>query len=462
MAEVLGTVLSVVTLLGIVGNAVDTIGEVKRGEERRTRLLEELRLSEVLFLGLKDVMESEEKGLAQHARNELMSHHSRTLDELKDELEKFVKKAKSASGPKRVIVKWQWYSRTKDIDRLIEKVGEPRSRLDSMLLVNHMRRLQQARHTMTTDGTHKILEWLTTMDYTSRHGNLTDETEPGTGQWFLESIEYVNWSTTSQKSLLCTGIPGAGKTFLAATAINDICKTHEGNADVCCGYVYCDDQSRDVQTARAIVSSLLRQLSQRGKTPQQFPQPVQKLYQQCTKSHRQPTYTELFETLQSVIKDHRRVFLIFDALDECHPEEEYQYRLLEAISALSDLPNVSILATSRPIPLVEDSLSGNVNMVVFAHDEDVRRYVHRRISRRPDFVLSRPELQTEVINSIVSSTQQMYAATINIALTADRNQVSDGCADHTEFDHNDLARRAETRFEQATDESRREVQAQYA
>lgn len=411
MAEIVGAVLSVIELIGIVRSAVETVGEIRKGEERRKQLLEELQMSEASFLRLKDVMESDENDRAERVRNKLVSHHSKTLEEMKEELDKFEKKARSASGAKKVLVKWQWHSRTKDIDRLIENVEKSRHRLDSVLLTDTARHLQQTGYTMATDGIDKILGWLTTTDYTNRHCYLTDATEPGTGQWFLESIDYVHWSTTFPKTLLCTGIPGAGKTFLAAAAINDICKRFEGDADVCCAYVYCDDQSRDEQTARAIVSSLLGQLSQRGKTPQQFPQAVRKLYQQCKKSHRHPNYAELFDALISVIGDHRRVFLVFDALDECRPEEEYQHRLLEAISALSRLPNVSILATSRPVPLVSDSLIGHINMVVYAHDEDVRRYVHRRISQRPDLILNRPELENEVIDSILSSTQQMYAVT---------------------------------------------------
>ncbi|TFK97533.1 hypothetical protein BDV98DRAFT_596511 [Pterulicium gracile] len=49
---------------------------------------------------------------------------------------------------------------------------------------------------------------------------------PGTGIWFLASSEYVDWKNGEVLNMMCTGVPGAGKTVMSAAIINDLWKSH--------------------------------------------------------------------------------------------------------------------------------------------------------------------------------------------------------------------------------------------
>ena len=53
----------------------------------------------------------------------------------------------------------------------------------------------------------KILEWLSPGSFNSRHEELQKSRVKSSGQWFLNSNEYINWvSGTGPSCLLCTGI----------------------------------------------------------------------------------------------------------------------------------------------------------------------------------------------------------------------------------------------------------------
>jgi hypothetical protein len=64
-----------------------------------------------------------------------------------------------------------------------------------------------------------IIEWLSPTDFPSQQHDINSRRQTGTGQWFLETTEFKKWLDGSDKTLFCPGIPGAGKTMMAAIAI---------------------------------------------------------------------------------------------------------------------------------------------------------------------------------------------------------------------------------------------------
>lgn len=67
-----------------------------------------------------------------------------------------------------------------------------------------------------------IIEWLTPINYGSQHSLYRNRREPGTGGWFLDSIEYHEWLTGARQVLFCQGIPGAGQSVLSALVTENI------------------------------------------------------------------------------------------------------------------------------------------------------------------------------------------------------------------------------------------------
>ena len=60
---------------------------------------------------------------------------------------------------------------------------------------------------------YKILESVSALDYATKLNAILDQRQEGTGQWFLESKEMQEWICNKGRTLLCTGMPGAGKSI---------------------------------------------------------------------------------------------------------------------------------------------------------------------------------------------------------------------------------------------------------
>jgi hypothetical protein len=78
---------------------------------------------------------------------------------------------------------------------------------------------------------HAILDWLTPIDYASQQNDYLTRRQPGTGQWLLDSAEYQIWVPTSQQTLFCPGIPGAGKTILTSIVIDHLSTRFQNDVD---------------------------------------------------------------------------------------------------------------------------------------------------------------------------------------------------------------------------------------
>ncbi|RHZ57220.1 uncharacterized protein CDV56_100992 [Aspergillus thermomutatus] len=68
----------------------------------------------------------------------------------------------------------------------------------------------------------KILDWLTPIDYGPQQSHYFNHRQPGTCQWLLYPTGYQAWLKASKRTLFSPGIPGAGKTVMAATVIDDL------------------------------------------------------------------------------------------------------------------------------------------------------------------------------------------------------------------------------------------------
>ncbi|KAF4631531.1 hypothetical protein G7Y89_g6592 [Cudoniella acicularis] len=84
----------------------------------------------------------------------------------------------------------------------------------------------------------KVLNWLTAVDYGPQHSGFLKRRRPEAGQWLLDSEEYQTWLNSDKQTLFCPGIPGAGKTILTATVIDDLSTKFQDNADIGIAYFY--------------------------------------------------------------------------------------------------------------------------------------------------------------------------------------------------------------------------------
>src|SRR5882762_6047914 len=117
------------------------------------------------------------------------------------------------------------------------------------------------RSRLNNDEDIKVLDWLTPVNYGSQQSDFINRRQPGTGQWLLESKEFQTWLNSDRQTLLCPGIPGAGKTILTSIVVEELTSRFSTRPGVGIAYLYCNFRQKHEQTAQDLLTSLLKQLS---------------------------------------------------------------------------------------------------------------------------------------------------------------------------------------------------------
>jgi Cdc6-like AAA superfamily ATPase len=252
-----------------------------------------------------------------------------------------------------------------------------------------------------------ILDWLTPIDYATQQNDFIGRRQEGTGQWLLDSDEFQTWMNQSNQILFFSGIPGAGKTICASIVLNELQAKFRNEASVGIAYIYCNFRRNQHQMAVDLLASLLKQISQGLAS---LPQTLKKLYEHHQSHRTRPSLDEMLQTLQSVVSEYSKAFIIIDALDECQDSFGGRKRLLAGLFSLQTKTGLCLLATSRSIPNIEKDFEGrSTRMEIRASDYDLKRYMDENMTRLPAFVLRSPDLQKEIECSIIAAVDGMYA-----------------------------------------------------
>ena len=250
----------------------------------------------------------------------------------------------------------------------------------------------------------EILNWLTPTNYGPQHSDYIKRRQEGTGQWLLNSPKYQAWRERGKQTLLCRGIPGAGKTILASVVIEDLIASYQHETNVGIAFIYCNFRLHGQQKDGDLLSSLLKQLSEQRKA---LPDCVEDIFNKHKTKHTRPSSNEISASIQSVAAMYSKVFIIVDALDECQVTDGSRKRLLTEIFNLQTNGKVSFLATSRHIPDIIDNFQEDTLLDVRATEEDIRRYLDGQSWLLPSFVRRNPELKEEVNEAILRAVDGM-------------------------------------------------------
>jgi Cdc6-like AAA superfamily ATPase len=156
---------------------------------------------------------------------------------------------------------------------------------------------------------HDLVKWICPVDYHTQHRDFIDRHQAGTGQWFLRDAKFQGWLRSNDATLFCPGIPGAGKTIIAALVIDHLLRgQHAANEPVT--FIYCNYKRQSEQSAKHILSSILRQIIdiQPG-----VPKLIQDFYTSHTTKRTTPSSDEIRQVLGAVSRDLRGLTIIIDA-----------------------------------------------------------------------------------------------------------------------------------------------------
>ncbi|KAH7490040.1 hypothetical protein FOMA001_g2407 [Fusarium oxysporum f. sp. matthiolae] len=252
----------------------------------------------------------------------------------------------------------------------------------------------------------KILDWITPMNFISDQEDHLNRLQPGTGQWLLESDQFKAWVGGEYQTLYCPGIPGAGKTILTSLVIDHLqTQYHSKNFRV--AYVFCNFGRQDEQTPKTLLATLLRQTVQ-GKA--KIDTQVTRLYENRNSAGSLLSRETIMEALESSILSYSRVFIVVDAIDELDVSRGYRDSFLTSLSTISSklVWKISLFISSRLIPDIAESLKGSTTLEIKASEMDISKFTQGQMSRLPSFVTRRPDLQSEITETIGRAAQGMF------------------------------------------------------
>jgi Cdc6-like AAA superfamily ATPase len=251
----------------------------------------------------------------------------------------------------------------------------------------------------------KILDWLTPIDYAPQHSDFISRRQEGTGQWLLNSDQFQTWVDQSNQTLFCPGIPGAGKTMSAAIVIDELYAKFRNDTNVGIAYVYCNFRRQQEQRHVDLLASLLKQLIQGLPSVSQS---MTKLYEHHQNKRTRPSFDEISQALHSVVPHYSKTFIIIDALDECPVSDGGRKQFLTELFNIQAKTGTNLFVTSRFIPEITKQFDGNASLEIRASNDDVQRYLNRRISQLRPFISRNLTLQEEIKGEISKAVDGMH------------------------------------------------------
>ncbi|KAM6532709.1 hypothetical protein FALCPG4_005760 [Fusarium falciforme] len=228
----------------------------------------------------------------------------------------------------------------------------------------------------------EVLEFFTKANPYSEFNTNRELRQGLTGLWLTQGSEFEEWYTKPGSKIWCSGIPGAGKSVLAAAIIDECLQRNADNPRKALAYFFCTYRDEITQEPTSILSSLCSQLARQGENAFE----ILKEYHDELTSERQlqaATSKKLIQVLRRMCSSFDRVYLIVDGLDECAQQVE---DCVESLAALLPSPQdetLNLALLSRDEISIREIVGDQFqNVEIEAHTEDIDRYVAHELDQR--------------------------------------------------------------------------------
>ncbi|KAI1466173.1 ankyrin [Daldinia caldariorum] len=307
----------------------------------------------------------------------------------------------------------------KDIQRAIEKASRMNGFLNSWLTLDIKETTKSidrgvkalnshAEEEMINGKIDDIVKHYAPISFSEKHGNVVQQRQDGTGQWFLESEEFQDWMQSVGGTMWCSGAPGAGKTVMASIAIEYIREKVREAGDGRLAFLYCDYRQRQDQKSWMMLGNLWAQFF-RQRDPSATE--VEQLFGEiAARFDFKPTRTQTLNMIRDELTNGSpgKTYIVVDALDECADENE-RNGFIDSLRSLQ--PLINVLVTSRTTHF--DSV-GFTNVQAFRFiptNEDMSTYINARIrgsKKMSGYVQRKPELEEDIRKSVIERANGMF------------------------------------------------------
>ncbi|KAJ4013720.1 hypothetical protein NW766_005959 [Fusarium irregulare] len=232
-----------------------------------------------------------------------------------------------------------------------------------------------------------------------------------TGLWLTQGDEFNDWYSTPRAKLWCSGIPGGGKSVLAAAIVEECLQRNGKDPDKAVAYFFCTYRQPLSQDPHSILSSLCMQLALQNEEAFEILQEAHReLYDGYFNT--QPAPERLAEALQRISSCFTRVYLVVDGLDECGDHAEENTAALAQIAAIQQHDAINMALLSRDEVVIRHIIEKDFEHIeIEARTEDVQLYVASELSERittRKLRLKDPTLKDLIMTRLVEGAKGMF------------------------------------------------------
>ncbi|KAK6352551.1 hypothetical protein TWF730_009375 [Orbilia blumenaviensis] len=225
----------------------------------------------------------------------------------------------------------------------------------------------------------EVSEWLNPRNFLPEQEKYNYSPTEGTLLWFPELPEFKEWEGSREgKTLLCTGPPGIGKTYITAMVYKELRRRYDGNASIC--VVYCDPSiARDgiTTTLRCIIGQLLPQ------STYNIPDTLYKKF----RTREDPSIDELDAHLELLVSKPPKTFILIDDLDTFKTHTFQWARFCDLIKRL-EIWGANLFLTSRIIPAINKRIQAQLHIEIGEKHtrQDISLYLRQSLPTRYSFL----------------------------------------------------------------------------
>ncbi|TFK26024.1 ankyrin [Coprinopsis marcescibilis] len=248
----------------------------------------------------------------------------------------------------------------------------------------------------------KLKGWLSIINQRAIQKDNHSKKTPGTVEWILVDSKLTTWLVADEGILWGTGMPGAGKTVLAASVVDHLLKMQQEDPSICVAVAYC--RYTDPWTAEEIMGSLIRQ--QVESHPEAVIPIVKPIFDRLHAHDVRPSQEDLMGILRKIssLKVFSRTFYAIDGLDEASSDLQ-----VEILDSLASLP-VHFLITSRRLDILKQLVPHASFFDIVVRDHDIGLLIERKLRQMPNLrgVLKDETLKSTVISRIIEKSSGMF------------------------------------------------------
>ncbi|KAF5647926.1 ankyrin repeat [Fusarium sp. NRRL 52700] len=231
-----------------------------------------------------------------------------------------------------------------------------------------------------------------------------------TGLWLTESPTFIRWLETPGSKLWLTGIPGAGKTVLAGSVIQEALTRSYNSRKIGVAFFFCDYKDSKTWDTVNILGALASQLARQNEESYNILDAYHEVLYPPKGLPQTADADELRARISQMCVTFDQTIIVVDGLDEC---DDMTDEVVDNLIQLADYSDgLSMALFSRDHYNIRVRLEEEFETIqIAAHTEDVELYVIAEVDKRirtRQLQLASADMKEEIRSALVGKADGIW------------------------------------------------------